>query len=82
MNSQIFQAKVPMYRQNEFAPAFMLKHMTKDFNLAQNEAAKRGLNFPLLAQVTQSYNQANSEAGLSELDMAVIYQSLAKHLSK
>lgn len=77
MNSQIFQAKVPMYQQDNFEPAFMMKHMTKDFNLAQTEIAKMGRAFPLIQQAAATYNLANAD-GLSELDMAAIYQYLAK----
>ncbi|QIM67581.1 hydroxyacid dehydrogenase [Mannheimia granulomatis] len=77
MNSPIFQAKVPMYSANEFPPAFMMKHMTKDFNLASEEIAKLGKSFPLIEQATKTYNQAN-DSGLSEVDMAAIYQFLAK----
>lgn len=77
MNSPIFQAKVPMYLANEFPPAFMMKHMTKDFNLASEEIAKLGKSFPLIEQATKTYNQAN-DSGLSEVDMAAIYQYLAK----
>ena len=77
MNTAIFQAKVPMYLANDFSPAFMTKHMTKDFNLAVAEMTKKGKSFPLIAQAAQSYNQAN-ESGLSEVDMAAIYQFLAK----
>lgn len=77
MNSPIFQAKVPMYQANEFPPAFMMKHMTKDFNLASEEIAKLGKSSPLIEQATKTYNQAN-DSGLSEVDMAAIYQFLAK----
>ncbi|AJE06963.1 NAD(P)-dependent oxidoreductase [Mannheimia haemolytica] len=77
MNSPIFQAKVPMYQANEFPPAFMMKHMTKDFNLAREEIAKLGKSYPLIEQATKTYNQAN-DSGLSEVDMAAIYQFLAK----
>ncbi|HDL5733183.1 TPA: NAD(P)-dependent oxidoreductase [Mannheimia haemolytica] len=77
MNSPIFQAKVPMYQANEFPPAFMMKHMTKDFNLASEEIAKLGKSYPLIEQATKTYNQANN-SGLSEVDMAAIYQFLAK----
>ncbi|WHP47572.1 NAD(P)-dependent oxidoreductase [Mannheimia bovis] len=77
MNSPIFQAKVPMYLANEFQPAFMMKHMTKDFNLASEEIAKLGKSYPLIEQATKTYNQAN-DSGLSEVDMAAIYQYLAK----
>lgn len=77
MNSQIFQAKVPMYQQNDFAPAFMMKHMTKDFNLANTEIEKMGKAFPLIQQAAATYNLANAD-GLSELDMAGIYRYLAK----
>ncbi|HGO5857511.1 TPA: NAD(P)-dependent oxidoreductase [Mannheimia haemolytica] len=77
MNSPIFQAKVPMYQANEFPPAFMMKHMTKDFNLASEEIAKLGKSYPLIEQATKTYNQAN-DSGLSEVDMAAIYQFLAK----
>lgn len=77
MNSPIFQAKVPMYLENNFPPAFMMKHMTKDFNLASEEIAKLGKSFPLIEQATKTYNQAN-DSGLSEVDMAAIYQFLAK----
>lgn len=77
MNSPIFQAKVPMYMANEFPPAFMMKHMTKDFKLASEEIAKLGKSFPLIEQATKTYNQAN-DSGLSEVDMAAIYQYLAK----
>ncbi|HGO5848611.1 TPA: NAD(P)-dependent oxidoreductase [Mannheimia haemolytica] len=77
MNSPIFQAKVPMYQANEFPPAFMMKHMTKDFNLASEEIAKLGKSYPIIEQATKTYNQAN-DSGLSEVDMAAIYQFLAK----
>lgn len=77
MNSPIFQAKIPMYLSNEFPPAFMMKHMTKDFNLANDEIVKLGKSFPLIEQATKTYNQAN-DSGLSEIDMAAIYQFLAK----
>ena len=79
MNTAIFQAKVPMYLQDDFSPAFMMKHMTKDFNLAKAEMLKQGRSFPLIEQAATSYNQAN-DAGLSEVDMAAIYQFLANRV--
>jgi 3-hydroxyisobutyrate dehydrogenase len=57
---------------NNYAPAFMLKHMVKDLALARAE----GWNTPLAEQVFQSFQQAQARHG--EEDLIAIRKDLEK----
>lgn len=73
MNSPVFQAKLSMYQNQQFPPAFMLKHMAKDLRLIEDELKQANRCSPLLDMANQSYEQALAQ-DLGELDMAAVYR--------
>jgi 3-hydroxyisobutyrate dehydrogenase len=62
---------------NDFSPAFALKHLTKDLKLAENE----GLSFPLFKPLIASFRSA-LEMGYGEEDAISIIRFLDKYTSK
>ncbi len=77
MNSPMFQTKKPLLLAKEFPAAFMLKHASKDLNLACNELAQANLSLPAVETVAAQYRAAVA-ANLGELDVSGIYTQLAK----
>lgn len=77
MNSPMFQTKKPLLLAKDFPAAFMLKHASKDLNLACRELAQADLNLPAVQTVAAQY-QAAVEADLGHLDVSGIYAQLAK----
>ena len=77
MNSPLFQAKKDMFTNREYPAAFMLKHMTKDLKLSNEEIENRKLSLPLIQNTTKNYSEA-LEQGYGEQDMAVIFEILSK----
>lgn len=74
MNSPMFQSKIAMYQSGEFPPVFMLKHISKDLNLAVDELQKVGKNAPLIEKAANTFGEANKT--LSQQDLASIYAYL------
>jgi 3-hydroxyisobutyrate dehydrogenase len=66
------QKSVPILN-NDFSPAFALKHITKDLRLAEKE----GLSFPLFTPLLDSF-QAALEKGYGEQDAISIFSFLDK----
>ena len=77
MNSPMFQSKIAMYESGEFPPVFMLKHITKDLNLAVDELEKANKCSPLIEKAAKTFSEANQTA-LSQQDLASIYTYLKK----
>ena len=77
MNSPMFQSKIAMYESGEFPPVFMLKHITKDLNLAVDELEKANKRSPLIEKAAKTFSGANQTA-LSQQDLASIYTYLKK----
>ena len=77
MNSPMFQSKIAMYESGEFPPVFMLKHITKDLNLAVDELEKANKHSPLIEKAAKTFSEANQTA-LSQQDLASIYTYLKK----
>lgn len=77
MNSPMFQAKKPLLLAKEFPAAFMLKHASKDLNLACGELDNANLDLPAVKTVAQQYRKA-VEADLGEQDVSGIYLQLVK----
>ena len=77
MNSPMFQSKIAMYESGEFPPVFMLKHITKDLNLAVDELEKANKRSPLIEKAAKTFSEANQTA-LSQQDLASIYTYLKK----
>lgn len=77
MNSPMFQTKKALLLEKSFPAAFMLKHASKDLNLACGELSKMNLNLPTVELVAEQYRQANA-SGLGEQDVSGIYLHLAK----
>lgn len=75
MNSPMFQSKIAMYESGEFPPVFMLKHISKDLNLAVDELQKLGKNAPLIEKAANTFSQANATEK-SQQDLASIYAYL------
>ena len=55
----------------------MLKHMTKDLKLSNEEIENRKLSLPLIEDTTRSYSEA-LEQGYGEQDMSAIFEILSK----
>lgn len=77
MNSPLFQAKKDMFTNREYPAAFMLKHMTKDLKLSNEEIENRKLSLTLIQNTTKNYSEA-LEQGYGEQDMAAIFEILSK----
>ncbi|WP_337998431.1 NAD(P)-dependent oxidoreductase [Actinobacillus pleuropneumoniae] len=77
MNSPMFQTKKPLLLEKSFPAAFMLKHASKDLNLACGELEKAGLTLPAVETVAAQYRAA-VKADLGSQDVSGIYLQLAK----
>ena len=77
MSSPLFQEKKDMLTNREYPAAFMLKHMTKDLKLSNEEIENRKLSLPLIQNTTKNYSEA-LEQGYGEQDMAAIFEILSK----
>jgi len=66
-----------MFTNREYPAAFMLKHMTKDLKLSNEEIENRKLSLPLIEDTTRSYSEALEE-GYGEQDMSAIFEILSK----
>ena len=77
MNSPMFQTKKPLLLEKSFPAAFMLKHASKDLNLACAELEKAGLSLPAIETVAKQYQFA-VQANLGSEDVSGIYLQLAK----
>lgn len=77
MSSPLFQEKKDMLTNREYPAAFMLKHMTKDLKLSNEEIENRKLSLPLIEDTTKNYSEA-LEQGYGEQDMAAIFEILSK----
>ena len=66
-----------MFTNREYPAAFMLKHMTKDLKLSNEEIENRKLSLPLIKDTTRSYSEALEE-GYGEQDMSAIFEILSK----
>lgn len=76
MNSPMFQTKKPLLLAKEFPPAFMLKHASKDLNLACDELVKMSLELPAVQVTAAQYRAAATDLGTQ--DVSGIYLQLAK----
>lgn len=77
MSSPLFQEKKDMFTNREYPAAFMLKHMTKDLKLSNEEIENRKLSLPLIEDTTRNYSDA-LEQGYGEQDMSAIFEILSK----
>lgn len=77
MNSPMFQTKKPLLLDKTFPAAFMLKHASKDLNLACGELAQMNLTLPAIETTAAQYRAA-VEAGLGGEDVSGIYLQVAK----
>ena len=77
MSSPLFQEKKDMFTNREYPAAFMLKHMTKDLKLSNEEIENRKLSLPLIQNTTKNYSET-LEQGYGEQDMAAIFEILSK----
>ena len=77
MSSPLFQEKKDMLTNREYPAAFMLKHMTKDLKLSNEEIENRKLSLPLIQNTTKNYSET-LEQGYGEQDMAAIFEILSK----
>jgi 3-hydroxyisobutyrate dehydrogenase len=74
LGSEVTRIKSEPILNNDFRPAFALKHITKDLNLIKNE----GMAFPLFSPLLESY-QAASQKGYGEDDAIAIIRFLEKY---
>ena len=73
LGSGITKLKSQAILNNDFSPAFALKHITKDLRLVQKE----GMTFPLFGPLLASYQSA-SQMGYGEKDAISIISFLGK----
>ena len=66
-----------MFTNREYPAAFMLKHMTKDLKLSNEEIENRKLSLPLIEDTTRNYSDALKQ-GYGEQDMTAIFEILSK----
>ncbi|MCW3116236.1 MAG: 3-hydroxyisobutyrate dehydrogenase, partial [Chitinophagaceae bacterium] len=71
LGSGITRLKSQAILNNDFSPAFALKHITKDLRLVQKE----GMDFPLFSPLLDSYQSA-SHMGYGEKDAISIIKFL------
>ena len=77
MSSALFQEKKDMFTNRKYPAAFMLKHMTKDLKLSNEEIENRKLSLPLIEDTTRNYSD-DLKQGYGEQDMAAIFEILSK----
>ncbi len=77
MWSPILAAKRSLWLEDEYSPAFALKHMTKDLGLMSEYATQLSAGLPNLAATLTTYLEAQAN-GLAELDMASVYRHIAR----
>ncbi len=76
MNSPMFQTKKPLLLEKQFPAAFMLKHASKDLNLACRELKQAGLTLPAVETAASQYREAVTN-DLGGQDVSGIYLQLA-----
>ena len=76
LGSGVTRQKSQTILNNDFSPAFALKHITKDLRLVQKE----GMSFPLFNPLLVSYQSA-SQMGFAEDDAISIIRFLDKTIS-
>ncbi|ASK26450.1 NAD(P)-dependent oxidoreductase [Neisseria chenwenguii] len=77
MDSPMFQTKKSLWAEQKFPPAFMLKHASKDLNLACAELKAAGKTLPAVETVAESYRRAVAE-GYGGEDVSGVYLHLAE----
>ncbi|MCP1772142.1 3-hydroxyisobutyrate dehydrogenase [Neisseria perflava] len=75
MDSPMFQTKKSLWKDETFPAAFMLKHASKDLNLACAEIEKAGRKLPAVETTAASYKNAVA-AGFGSEDVAGVYLDL------
>jgi 3-hydroxyisobutyrate dehydrogenase len=74
--SPILAAKKSMWLEDQYDPAFALKHQTKDLGLAAGFAAQTGVSVPTILAAFGAYFSAK-QSGLEEEDMAAAAKYIA-----
>ena len=75
MDSPMFQTKKSLWAEETFPAAFMLKHASKDLNLACAEMAEAKRSLPAVETAAESYRSAVA-AGFGEADVSGVYLDL------
>ena len=77
INSNLIERKIQNIVSGEFAPAFPLRHMTKDLGLMNDTARELELALPSTAVIHQLFNAARAR-GLADKDFSAIFILLAE----
>jgi 3-hydroxyisobutyrate dehydrogenase-like beta-hydroxyacid dehydrogenase len=77
INSDLIERKADNIAQNQFAPAFPLKHMQKDLQLMVRTAEELNLPLPATSVTNQLYTTARDRK-LGDMDFSAIYKLLAE----
>ncbi|KAL4609742.1 hypothetical protein ACB092_08G003500 [Castanea dentata] len=76
----MFKLKGPTMIQNNYSPAFPLKHQQKDMRLALALGDADAVSMPVAAAANEAFKKAKS-MGLGDLDFSAVYETV-KHLQR
>ncbi|KAF8402444.1 hypothetical protein HHK36_013400 [Tetracentron sinense] len=70
----MFKMKGPAMIQNNYSPAFPLKHQQKDMRLALALGDENGVSMPVAAAANEAFKKARSQ-GLGDHDFSAVYET-------
>ncbi|KAF7825919.1 glyoxylate/succinic semialdehyde reductase 1 [Senna tora] len=71
----MFKMKGPTMLQNNYSPAFPLKHQQKDMRLALALGDENAISMPVAAAANEAFKKARS-MGLGDLDFSAVFETL------
>lgn len=71
----MFRLKGPTMIQNNYSPAFPLKHQQKDMRLALALGDENAVSMPVAAAANEAFKKARS-LGLGDLDFSAVYETV------
>ncbi|XP_028774537.1 glyoxylate/succinic semialdehyde reductase 1 [Neltuma alba] len=78
MTNPMFRLKGPTMLQNNYNPAFPLKHQQKDMRLALALGDENAVSMPVAAAANEAFKKARS-LGLGDLDFSAVFETLKPH---
>ncbi|XVF21217.1 hypothetical protein REPUB_Repub12eG0071700 [Reevesia pubescens] len=74
----MFRGKGPAMLQDNYSPAFPLKHQQKDMRLALALGDENAVSMPVAAAANEAFKKARS-MGLGELDFSAVFETVKVH---
>ncbi|XP_054783318.1 glyoxylate/succinic semialdehyde reductase 1-like [Prosopis cineraria] len=78
ISNPMFRLKGPTMLQNNYTPAFPLKHQQKDMRLALALGDENAVSMPVAAASNEAFKKARS-LGLGDLDFSAVFETLKPH---